>query len=104
MVEGLGPELLGDPAGYGAAVPQPDVLSVAGVIRSDVPGTFAMALRRPLGVVAGISPWNGAHVLAWRTVGQPAGLRQHGGLRGRGRRRRGGGDITSREGTGLFTI
>ena len=41
------------------------------VIRSDTPGTFAMALRRPLGVVAGISPWNGAHVLAWRTVVNP---------------------------------
>jgi acyl-CoA reductase-like NAD-dependent aldehyde dehydrogenase len=41
------------------------------VIRSDIPGTFAMALRRPLGVVGGISPWNGAHVLAWRTVVNP---------------------------------
>jgi acyl-CoA reductase-like NAD-dependent aldehyde dehydrogenase len=41
------------------------------VIRSDVPGTFALALRRPLGVVAGISPWNGAQVLAWRTVVNP---------------------------------
>jgi acyl-CoA reductase-like NAD-dependent aldehyde dehydrogenase len=41
------------------------------VIRSDNPGTFALALRRPLGVVAGISPWNGAHVLAWRTVVNP---------------------------------
>jgi acyl-CoA reductase-like NAD-dependent aldehyde dehydrogenase len=41
------------------------------IIRSDTPGTFAMALRRPVGVVAGISPWNGAHVLAWRTVVNP---------------------------------
>ena len=41
------------------------------VIRSDIPGTFALALRRPLGVVAGISPWNGAQVLAWRTVVNP---------------------------------
>jgi acyl-CoA reductase-like NAD-dependent aldehyde dehydrogenase len=41
------------------------------VIRSDMPGTFALALRRPMGVVAGISPWNGAHVLAWRTVVNP---------------------------------
>jgi acyl-CoA reductase-like NAD-dependent aldehyde dehydrogenase len=46
-------------------------LPVGEVIRSDAPGTFAMALRRPLGVVAGISPWNGAHVLAWRTVVNP---------------------------------
>jgi acyl-CoA reductase-like NAD-dependent aldehyde dehydrogenase len=41
------------------------------VIRSDIPDTFALALRRPLGVVAGISPWNGAYVLAWRTVVNP---------------------------------
>src|ERR1700727_2184392 len=32
---------------------------------------FARALRKPLGVVAGITPWNGAHVLAWRTVVNP---------------------------------
>src|ERR1700742_751709 len=30
------------------------------VIRSDMPGTFALALRQPLRVVAGLSPWNGA--------------------------------------------
>jgi vanillin dehydrogenase len=46
-------------------------LPVGEVIRSDTPGTFAMALRKPLGVVAGITPWNGAHVLAWRTVVNP---------------------------------
>jgi len=27
-----------------------------------------MAVRKPLGVVAGITPWNGAHNLAWRTA------------------------------------
>jgi acyl-CoA reductase-like NAD-dependent aldehyde dehydrogenase len=46
-------------------------LPIGEVIRSDTPGTFALALRKPLGVVAGISPWNGAHVLAWRTVVNP---------------------------------
>jgi acyl-CoA reductase-like NAD-dependent aldehyde dehydrogenase len=46
-------------------------LPVGDVIRSDTPGTFAMALRKPLGVVAGITPWNGAFVLAWRTVVNP---------------------------------
>src|ERR1700691_4030057 len=46
-------------------------LPVGEIIRSDTPGTFAMALRKPLGVVAGITPWNGAHVLAWRTVVTP---------------------------------
>jgi vanillin dehydrogenase len=46
-------------------------LPVGEIIRSDMPGTFAMALRKPLGVVAGLTPWNGAHVLAWRTVVNP---------------------------------
>ncbi len=40
-------------------------LPVGELIRSDTPGTFALALRKPLGEVAGISPWNGAHALAW---------------------------------------
>jgi acyl-CoA reductase-like NAD-dependent aldehyde dehydrogenase len=41
------------------------------VIPSDSPGAVHMAIRRPLGVVAGFSPWNGALVLAWRTVVSP---------------------------------
>jgi acyl-CoA reductase-like NAD-dependent aldehyde dehydrogenase len=41
------------------------------VIPSDTPGAFHMAIRRPLGVIGGISPWNGAQVLAWRTVVPP---------------------------------
>jgi acyl-CoA reductase-like NAD-dependent aldehyde dehydrogenase len=56
--------LLRQAAGWG-------YLPVGEVNRSDQPGTFALALRKPLGVVAGISPWNGAHVLAWRTVVNP---------------------------------
>ncbi|MFG1928655.1 aldehyde dehydrogenase family protein [Cryptosporangium sp. NPDC048952] len=46
-------------------LPQGDVL------RSDVPGRFAMAVRKPLGVVAGFTPWNGAFNLAWRTFALP---------------------------------
>lgn len=38
------------------------------VLRSDTPGRMAMAVRKPLGVVAGFAPWNGAFSLAWRTV------------------------------------
>jgi vanillin dehydrogenase len=38
------------------------------VLRSDMPGRFAMAVRKPLGVVAGFTPWNGAFNLAWRTA------------------------------------
>ena len=37
------------------------------LIRSDVPGRTAMISRKPLGVVAGFTPWNGAFYLAWRT-------------------------------------
>ena len=37
------------------------------LIRSDVPGRLAMVARKPLGVVAGFTPWNGAFYLAWRT-------------------------------------
>jgi vanillin dehydrogenase len=38
------------------------------VLPSDTPGRFAMAVRKPLGVVAGFTPWNGAFNLAWRTA------------------------------------
>ncbi len=41
---------------------------IGDVIPSDVPGRLALAIRKPLGVVAGFSPWNGAFTLAWRTV------------------------------------
>ena len=41
------------------------------VARSDTPGTFALALRRPLGVVARPSRPGTARVLAWRTVVNP---------------------------------
>ncbi|WP_326837535.1 aldehyde dehydrogenase family protein [Amycolatopsis rhabdoformis] len=41
------------------------------LLRSDNPHTMAFAERKPLGVVAGFTPWNGATVLAWRTVVAP---------------------------------
>lgn len=37
------------------------------VMRSDVLGRTALVTRKPLGVVAGFTPWNGAFYLAWRT-------------------------------------
>ena len=37
------------------------------LMHSDVPGRTAMVARKPLGVVAGFTPWNGAFYLAWRT-------------------------------------
>ncbi|MEJ2862182.1 aldehyde dehydrogenase family protein [Actinomycetospora flava] len=41
------------------------------LLRSDYPGTIATAERKPLGVVASFTPWNGAHCLAWRAVVAP---------------------------------
>ncbi|HVR89704.1 MAG TPA: aldehyde dehydrogenase family protein [Novosphingobium sp.] len=37
------------------------------LMHSDTPGRMAMVARKPLGVVAGFTPWNGAFYLAWRT-------------------------------------
>ena len=41
-------------------------MSYGDVLRSDVPGRTAIVTRKPLGVVAGFTPWNGAFYLAWR--------------------------------------
>lgn len=41
------------------------------VIPSDVPGSFAMALRQPCGVVLGIAPWNAPLILATRAIAMP---------------------------------
>ena len=41
------------------------------VIPSDIPGSFAMALRQPCGVVLGIAPWNAPLILAARAVAMP---------------------------------
>ncbi|GAB2832370.1 aldehyde dehydrogenase family protein [Microbacterium insulae] len=42
-------------------------LPAGDVLQSDAPGRTAMVTRKPLGVVAGFTPWNGAFYLAWRT-------------------------------------
>jgi acyl-CoA reductase-like NAD-dependent aldehyde dehydrogenase len=41
------------------------------LIPSDTEGSMHLAVRRPLGVVAGITPWNGAQIVGWRTVIAP---------------------------------
>ena len=41
------------------------------VLQTNVPGSFSMSFRRPLGVVASFTPWNGASILSWRTVISP---------------------------------
>ena len=41
------------------------------VLQSDVPGAYSMSIKRPLGVVASFTPWNGANILAWRAVLSP---------------------------------
>jgi aldehyde dehydrogenase (NAD+) len=38
------------------------------VIPADLPGAFAMGLRQPVGVVAGLAPWNAPLILSLRSV------------------------------------
>jgi len=44
------------------------------VLPSDVPGTHAMATRRPVGVVGAIAPWNASLTLAGRAIAGPLAL------------------------------
>lgn len=46
-------------------------LPVGDVLPSDTPGRFAMVVRKPMGVVAGFTPWNSAFSLGLRTVVLP---------------------------------
>jgi acyl-CoA reductase-like NAD-dependent aldehyde dehydrogenase len=41
------------------------------VLQSNIPGTHSVGVRRPLGVVASFTPWNGANILSWRAVLSP---------------------------------
>lgn len=41
------------------------------VIPSDKPGCIALALKKPVGVILGIAPWNGPIVLAVRAIAVP---------------------------------
>jgi acyl-CoA reductase-like NAD-dependent aldehyde dehydrogenase len=41
------------------------------VLQTNTPGVHSIGLRRPLGVVASFTPWNGANVLSWRAVISP---------------------------------
>lgn len=41
------------------------------VIPSDVPGSLAMGVRQPAGVVLGIAPWNAPVILGVRAIGTP---------------------------------
>jgi acyl-CoA reductase-like NAD-dependent aldehyde dehydrogenase len=47
---------------------------VGQVIPSDNPGTFALGIRRPAGVVAAIAPWNAALILSARSIASPLAL------------------------------
>jgi acyl-CoA reductase-like NAD-dependent aldehyde dehydrogenase len=44
------------------------------VIPSDHPGTLAMGIRKPVGVVAAIAPWNAALILSARSIAAPLAL------------------------------
>jgi acyl-CoA reductase-like NAD-dependent aldehyde dehydrogenase len=41
------------------------------VIPSDLPGAFAMGIRRPVGVVGSVAPWNAALILSARGLAAP---------------------------------
>jgi acyl-CoA reductase-like NAD-dependent aldehyde dehydrogenase len=41
------------------------------VLETNVPGLHSIGVRRPLGVVACFTPWNGASILSWRAVISP---------------------------------
>jgi benzaldehyde dehydrogenase (NAD) len=41
------------------------------IIPSDLPDTFAMAIRQPVGVVVGIAPWNAPLILGARAIALP---------------------------------
>ena len=47
---------------------------VGTVIPSDNPGTLALGIRRPVGVVAAIAPWNAALILSGRSIAAPLAL------------------------------
>ena len=44
------------------------------IIPSDHPGTLALGLRRPVGVVGAIAPWNAALILSARSIAAPLAL------------------------------
>src|SRR5471030_2509212 len=41
------------------------------VLQTNQPGLHSIGVRRPLGVVASFTPWNGANILSWRAVISP---------------------------------
>ena len=46
-------------------------LPIGQVIPSDVPGAMALGIRRPVGVVGAIAPWNAALILSARAITAP---------------------------------
>ena len=58
---------------------------VAGeVIPSDVPGSLAMGVRQPAGVVLGLAPWNPPVILVVRAIATPPAFGNPGPLTGTG--------------------
>src|ERR1700687_5420891 len=43
------------------------------VLETNQAGTHSIGVRRPLGVCASFTPWNGANILSWRAVISPGG-------------------------------
>src|SRR5258708_5700622 len=49
-------------------------LPIGQILPSDHPGTLAMGIRKPVGVVAAIAPWNAALILSARSIAAPLAL------------------------------
>ena len=45
------------------------------IIPSNIPGSLAMGMRQPVGVVAGIAPWNAPVILGVRAIASLAATR-----------------------------
>src|SRR3984957_9880204 len=60
----LGPATIEQAAGW-MYLPKGEVLA------SNLAGTHSIGVRRPLGVVACFTPWNGANILSWRALISP---------------------------------
>ncbi len=41
------------------------------ILETNLVGTHSVGVRRPLGVCASFTPWNGANILSWRAVISP---------------------------------
>src|SRR4029077_4665059 len=51
--------------------PAPFYQPIAELLPADLPGAFYMGVRQPVGVVAGLAPWNAPLILSLRSIATP---------------------------------